>query len=182
MRTLIRVSLLPLLLTVPISVQAQQRPAESERATEARDGQQRQAQHTGLGMLLRHRTELGLTDVQISRLEAIAKELEGRNRPLLRQLREAGIPVHGNGHVPDKGQKLTKAEEVELRKRLEAHRPVLHQLRANTRAAMMEAHGVLTSKQRDRLRAIMDEQQRSHRVEEPDDGTYSTAKSPHYGD
>lgn len=182
MTKLIRVGLLPLLMTVPLAIEAQQVQAGPDRAVEARGDQQRQAQHAGVGMLLRHRAELGLTDVQISRLEAIAKELESRNRPLLRQLRAAGIPVHGNGHVPDKGRKLSKAEEEDLRKRLEAHRPILHQLRANTRAAMTQAAGVLTSKQIDRLREITDEQQRSHVDERPDDGTYMTAKPPYYGD
>jgi len=103
----------------------------------------------GSGWLLENRAALGLSEAQVVRLEEIARQLEARNRPLLAELRAAGIPLG-----PQRSE-MSEEERRELRARLQQYRPTLMQLRQNTHAAMRDARAVLTREQLQRTRELM---------------------------
>jgi hypothetical protein len=110
-------------------------------------------QRLPIGFLLRHRAEIGLSDQQITRLEGIAALLEQQNKPLLDQLRSAGIPIRPERR--DGVRQMTEEERRQLRVRLEEHRPTLLQMRENMSAAMTEVRSVLTREQQQRVRELM---------------------------
>jgi hypothetical protein len=150
MRCILGLTLLAMLAAAPAAVLAQQ-PMPLPRAETAAPAHGAK-QGAAVGFLLQHRAELGLTDQQISRLQQIAQRLEQQNQPLLQQLRDAGIPVR-----PERREgvrDMTPEQRQQLRQRMEAHRPTLMQMRENTRTAMEEARGVLTSEQQQRMREI----------------------------
>jgi hypothetical protein len=135
----------------------------------------------GISVALEHRAQLNLTPEQVSRLETIQRELRARNEPLHQQL-TAIMPQHGmrgagparQGERPGmmgrmRGMhggadsaaparpRLSDEQRQEMRARMEQARPVMEQIRAHTRAAMEQAHGVLSDAQRQQLHELMRE-------------------------
>jgi hypothetical protein len=136
-------------------------------ALEAQDRRAHPARE-GSGWLLENREALGLSQSQVTRLEEIARQLEALNRPLLAELRAAGIPLG-----PQRSQ-MSEEERRELHARLQQHRPTLMQLRQNTHAAMRDARAVLTREQLQRTRELM-------RAREEAKGEREHGRSPRRG-
>ena len=94
---------------------------------------------------------LGLSGDQVTRLRAIAQELETRNRPALDSL-ERYRPRDGGGM----GGGMGRGEMTpEMRERMEHARPFMQQLRESNREAMDRAMALLTPEQRERAQAMM---------------------------
>lgn len=135
--------------------------------------------HAPLERLLERRAELGLTDEQVTRLQAIQARLQEQNAPLREQVR-AARPAHAphprrmtpeqRAEMRERMQAMTPEQRREMRgqmrARLQEHRgelePVMRQLRENRRAAMDQVREVLTDEQEARLREMM-EQRRERR-------------------
>jgi Spy/CpxP family protein refolding chaperone len=149
------------LLGAPAALAAQEPGARPPRG-EHRGGR---GERAPFALLLRHRAELGLTGEQVARLEQIGRDVETRNAPLRARLREA----HGR-YVAERREQIRRltpeqrrdtlrrlrAERKEKGRRIpEEMRPLVSELRENTRQAMEEAKAVLTPEQKERARALM---------------------------
>lgn len=130
-------------------------------------------------MLLRHRTELKLSDDQIRRLEAIRSNYEAKNSPLLAQLRQAwaerpdsmrrgAMSPERRGAMRDSLRAMTpeqrNAMRDSMRQRREEFRKqhpevekAMTQLRENRQAERKEALAVLTPEQKQSLEQRMKE-------------------------
>jgi hypothetical protein len=154
MKTVMSAAFAALLSLAPLPALAQQvtpsaKPAQPERAAH-------RGMHDGsrsLGFLVQHRTELGLSDAQVTQLNAIAARLHEKNQPLVEKLRAAGFPAERAGR--GEFREMTPEQREAMRARLEANRPTLNQLRENARTAMTEARGVLTKEQLDKVHSLM---------------------------
>jgi len=139
-------------------------------ATPALEAQDRRAHppRQASGWLLENRDALGLSDAQVARLHEIAQQLEERNRPLVAQLRTAGI------HLGPPQRELSETERREMHARLQEHRPTLQQLRENTHVAMKAAREVLTPAQLQRAGELM-------RAHGPAEGSRERGRAPRSG-
>jgi Spy/CpxP family protein refolding chaperone len=123
----------------------------------------------GVEGLIARRQELGLTDAQVQRLQAIQQRAESQTRPLfdrLRALREQtpGLPQM-RGPRPQPGQnaqpgqrparparpQLTDEQKQALQKLREQSKPIFDQLRQNREATMRDVQSVLTDQQKQKL-------------------------------
>lgn len=140
-------SLLLLLVTLgsaaPLAAQRHDPPAEAREAVGRGPVQ----------MLLRHRERLGLTDEQVVRLEALDRRMEERNGPAVARLLEMRRRIRAD--FPGRPRELEPARREEYRRRLEAARPLLREIRENNRAAMREVGEVLTPAQKKQVREIL---------------------------
>jgi hypothetical protein len=134
-RSLLTAVMIAVMGTATSGLEAQDRPAHTPRQAS--------------GWLLENREALGLSEAQVTRLHEIAQQLEEQNRPLVAQLRTAGI------HLGPPQRALSEAERREMHARLQEHRPTLQQLRENTHAAMKAAREVLTPAQLQRAGEMM---------------------------
>jgi len=141
-----------------------------------RDGRQGREQ-----ALLRFRQQLGLTDAQVSRLQAIHQRLEQQNAPIVQRIdaarRQAGLPEMRRGRG-ERGQQrgfrrqqgaqgqqgqarerrqLTDEQRQAIQRFREQVRPLTEQLRQNRQSAMREAQSVLTEQQRQQVRQLIQE-------------------------
>jgi len=101
--------------------------------------------------LLAQRSELGLSNDQVERLEAIRTKYEARNRPLVEKLRAA----HG-----ERPRVRDSAGVRERRQRFEATpelKTTMEALKKNREEASKESMAVLTSAQRERVEQRMEE-------------------------
>ena len=153
-RTFCRAALLALL-AAPAAAAAQQEPAP------AAVGQMQDEQERGAWQFLaEHRGELGITPEQQDRLRVIALRLGETNAPLRQQLREQRqrYLAQRRAELLRMTPEQRRAEMERLRREPppvpEGMRPLLEQVRANQRAAMREAQGVLTPDQKQRARAL----------------------------
>lgn len=176
------------LAAAPVAASAQTTPppaGEREHAREGRRGELRGPRdgRGGPGRnpiqgLLRQREQLGLTAQQVSRLEAIDRDLQARNAPLHQQL-QALRPDRGQGPNAARGRgerrarpdsaaraerrqrgerpRLTEAQRQQMEQRRAQAQPILQQLRANTEQALTQARGVLTAEQQQKVQQRMQE-------------------------
>lgn len=119
--------------------------ATREQSAEAQ-GARRLPPRAPLARIVAMRAELGLSDDQVARLKAIQSDLQTKNKPLVDQIRTA------LGADEAIGKALRALTPEQRRAKREELAPVLRTLRANTRAAMKEARGVLTADQQAKLR------------------------------
>ena len=176
------------LLAAPVSAAAQTAPpaaAQGEHAREGRRGGPGDVRgHGGPGGspvqgILRQRERLQLTADQVSRLEAIDRDLQARTAPLREQLtaifperaqradgpngerrggarggrgerREDGRGARGPGR--DRPQ-LTAEQRQQMEQRRTQAQPIMEQLRQQGEQAMTQAGAVLTPQQQEQLRA-----------------------------
>lgn len=110
--------------------------------------------------LIARREQLKLTDQQVARLQAIDRDLEGRNRAALeriRTIRESAVPRlrqrADSARAGAARMRLTEEERAALRRSREQVRPQMEQLRQNREAARREIESVLTAQQKEQLRA-----------------------------
>jgi len=127
--------------------------------------------------LLRFRQQLGLTDAQVSRLQAIHQRLEQQNAPIVQRIdaarRQAGLPElrrpqAGQQQRAMRGQRggrgqgnarpqLTDQQRQAFQRFREQTRPLQEQIRQNRQSAMREAQSVLTEQQRQQVRQLIQE-------------------------
>lgn len=135
------------LLAAPAALPAQQHPSPPR-------GDGAKSAHEGpVEMLLRRSERLGLSEAQVARLEEIGRRMEETNRPLVARLLEMRRGLRADfRHDPDE---MDPAERAEYRRRLEAARPLMREIRENNRAAMREVGEVLTPPQKDEVRRML---------------------------
>ena len=119
--------------------------------------------------LLAHREVLQLTAAQVTRLQEIGRRLEERNRPIRAQLQAQQEQFKAQRRA--QMERLTPEQRRDTLRRLrdeghrreipQAMRAPMEQMRANIRAAMEEAHGVLNPQQKERARQLMQEARRA---------------------
>ena len=133
-----------------------------------RGAEMRQPEHRPFELLLENRAQLGLTDEQVRRLEAIRNRLEEQNRPLREQLRTARERLMEQRRA--EMQKLAPEQRRERMRQMRQRRdpgdgrprmalpselrPIAERLRANTERAAEEARDVLSVEQRIRAREL----------------------------
>jgi Spy/CpxP family protein refolding chaperone len=108
-------------------------------------------------MFQRMQTELDLSPAQVDRLQAISARLEQQNRPLMEQLRAAGVWNHGADSAAAgerHGAKAARGQREQMRGRMQDMTP---EQRERMRARMQD----MTPEQREQMRARM--QQRMQR-------------------
>jgi Spy/CpxP family protein refolding chaperone len=127
----------------PLAAQRSPPPAEAREA----------AGRGPVQMLLRHRERLGLTADQVARLQAVDRRMEERNRPAVARLLEMRRQIRAD--FPGRPRELEPARREEYRRRLEAARPLLREIRENNRVAMREVGDVLTPAQKGQVREIL---------------------------
>lgn len=151
------------LAALPLPVLSQQAPERGARPEWGTTRGRKPDHHRPFALLLDHRRELGLSADQVARLQVVARRLEERNRPLrdqLRRQREAYFAAR-RAQIAQ----LTPEARRDTLRRLQGERgkphpippemrPIVEQMRANTRAAMEEAEKVLTPEQKERARAL----------------------------
>lgn len=140
--------LLLLLLPLPLSAQR----SGDDDGNRARD-------RGPVEMLLRQRSELGLSDEQVARLRVVEQRMEEKNAPLIAELVRIRRELHG-----ERQRKEERSDEQrrEVRRRMAAARPLMKQIRENNRAAMREVGGILTAPQKARLRELLRERRDRH--------------------
>ncbi|HYR07054.1 MAG TPA: hypothetical protein VEQ60_04785 [Longimicrobium sp.] len=140
--------------------------------------------HSPIQGILRQREQLGLSAQQVSRLEAIDRDLRARNEPLHQQLmalipedlraaaHRDGPPQQGERRQPPQsGQaqgerrghgehgdhpQLTAEQRQRMEQIHERARPLMEQVHQNVQAAMEQVHTVLTPEQQQRARQGME--------------------------
>ena len=159
------------LLAAPLALAAQTPDAPAHRGPHA-GMMMRGGPGGGLAAMLQKRAELNLTAEQVARLEAIERDLRARNEPLRQQI-AAAMPERAERPRMTEEQRramreqrrersearprMTEEQRQQMRARMEQVRPVMQQMRANTRGAMEQARAVLTEEQRARLQQQMQE-------------------------
>lgn len=135
--------------------------------------------------ILQQRQELGLSAQQVSRLQAIQRDLQARNEPLHQQLmalmpEDLRAAAHADGPPPPQGERrqppqggqaqgghpghgehgghpqLTAEQRQRMEQIHEQARPLMEQVHQNVEAAMEQVHAVLTPEQQQRARAAME--------------------------
>ncbi len=178
MKHIYGMALLAALAAAPISLEAQTPPPAP--APHAQDSAERRLNGAGPERLLRLRDELRLTAEQVSRLETIRQRLQQQNAPLIEQLRASGVWQERGRLTPEQREQMRQRmqnmppeQREALRRQMQERRrsaeagpraqrqipeelrPVIQQLRENTRSALQEARSVLTAEQQTRLRQLV---------------------------
>lgn len=91
-------------------------------------------------MALEHKADLNLTDEQVAKLQDIQKKLDEKNKPLREKMEKQ---TNGASF-----RDLTDEQR-------EALRPIMEDLRENSRKSADEVREVLTKEQQDKLRELM---------------------------
>lgn len=157
----------------PALLAAQQTPPQVDRAPQR--GEWRRGGQDGQG-LIRFRQQLGLSDAQVSRLQAIQQRTQQRNAPIMQRIdaarRQAGLPEIRRRGEGGEGQQramrggrgrdgarpqLTEQQRQAFQRFREQVRPLHEQLRQNRQSAMQEARSVLTEQQRQQVQQLMQE-------------------------
>ncbi|MFL5537390.1 MAG: hypothetical protein ACJ8J0_00265 [Longimicrobiaceae bacterium] len=132
--------------------------------------------------LLRYRQQLGLTDAQVQRLQAIHQRLESRNAPIVQRIdaarRQAGLPElrarrgergqrgegvqgrrqRGEGRA-QRGERpqLTDQQRQAFQRFREQVKPLHEEMLRNRQEALREAQAVLTPQQRAQVQQLVRE-------------------------
>jgi Spy/CpxP family protein refolding chaperone len=138
--------------------------------------------HSPIQGILGQRQQLGLSAEQVSRLDAIDRDLQARNAPLHQQLQALmpedlraaahrdGPPAQGERRQPPQGgqaqggghhgqgdhPQLTAEQRQRMERIHEQARPLMEQVHQNFEAAMEQVHTVLTPEQQQRARQGME--------------------------
>ncbi len=104
-------------------------------------------------LLLERRAELGLSQEQVQRIEAIQARVRQENEPRLEQLSTAMEELGDRDF-----RAMTVEERQQLRRQVQEHmrqlEPVRRAIRETNRAAGEEIHGLLTAEQQQKLREL----------------------------
>jgi len=85
---------------------------------------------------IEHKADLGLTDQIVAKLEAINKQVEDKNAPLMKQMQDARAGFDF--------QSATPAQRQEMRQKTQ---PIMQQIRDNNQAARADVDKLLTADQ-----------------------------------
>jgi Spy/CpxP family protein refolding chaperone len=99
-----------------------------------------------MAMLIQHRQDLGLTENQVSRLQAVGQRLQAQRQPLVTRLRALR---------PDSARRaagLTADQRQAIRAQAE---PIRQQLREQHQAAFREVQSILTDQQKQKIASTM---------------------------
>lgn len=140
-----RVLLLAALLAAPAPALV----AQSTQPGQYPAAQQRQGPRSPIVRLLEQRDTLRLTAEQVSRLEAIDRDLQQQNQPILQQLQQ----FRGEDGRPR--EEMSDADREAMRERFEQARPLMEKMRANNQAALEKVKAVLTPEQQQLARSLM---------------------------
>jgi hypothetical protein len=147
MRARIRIGLAFALLTMPGALAAQAGPPGR-----AAGPMQMMAQRSPVDIILEHRADLKLSDDQVTKLEAIDRAVEEKNRPHVEKIRE----TMGNAPTRPGGmQNMTPQEREAMRARREAVRPLMEKIQANNQEGLKQAEEVLAPDQRSQARELI---------------------------
>lgn len=139
---------------------AQEAPSARERGESAAERMAHRG-HGPLEMLMEHRERLALTQEQIASLRAIEQRTAEMNQPLLQrmmQIRETALQEREKLEPP-----LTRDQRREMMSHMRQARPLLRQVRENSREAMREVGQVLNDAQKTALREIVAERREQMR-------------------
>jgi hypothetical protein len=127
--------------------------------------------------LIEHRSDLGLSDDQVSRLEQLKTSHAAQNRPLGEQLqrahdefrREVGGPDRdAMRNLPPDERKKVREQRMKQRKEYMAKHPeltpVVDQLKANRKAQREEVMSVLTPDQQKKLKDTIEKRKAEWRI------------------
>jgi hypothetical protein len=109
--------------------------------------------------LLRHHTDLGLSDDQVRQLREIDRRMDEQNRPFVAQLLRIRKDMNVRPGV--RPEDMTDAEREEFQSHMAEARPLWEQIRKNNRAAMHEVGNVLDAKQKAALRELLEKQRKN---------------------
>jgi Spy/CpxP family protein refolding chaperone len=140
MKSFFGMALAAALVAVPVALEAQTPPAP-----QAQEQTARRMGPAPMERVLRLRAELGLTDAQVAQIQAIGQRLQEQNRPLVEQLRAAGV-------FP--GAQLTPEQRERMRERMQNLTP---EQREQMRQRMEERRRNLTPEQREQMRQRMEQ-------------------------
>lgn len=119
--------------------------------------------------LIKHRTELGLSDDQVRRLLTIQTDYQTKNRPFadeIRKARESDPPTAAaprpdvRNMTPEQRKELREARGTQRQEWLARHpevKPALEQIKTNRKAMRDEVKSVLTPEQQQKLKDRMEE-------------------------
>jgi hypothetical protein len=159
------------LVGAPLSLHAQQssapaqgREAHGQHARGGRGAGQQGPRQSPIQRLIASRQQLSLTDAQVQRLQGIEQGLQSRNQPIMermRAMRQQAVP----GLEQYRGQRdrsgaqgqrpqLTEQQRAALKQSREQMRPLMKQMRDNNKAAMEQVKSILTSTQKEQLKAL----------------------------
>ncbi|HEY7767548.1 hypothetical protein [Longimicrobium sp.] len=146
----------------PAAAQPGGRHPERPRAMEALSPEDGRA----FEVLLRHREQLRLTDVQVRRIQEIGRGLEARNAPLRRRLAEERQRWMARRQAElermDAEQRRHEMRRMRQERRVpEPMQPLMREMRQNIADAVRDAHGVLSDEQRTRARRVLREEARA---------------------
>lgn len=102
-------------------------------------------------LLVEHRAALGLTDTQVAQIEAIRREVEASNRPLVSRL----VGMRREMAPRRAPREMSQRERAQFRSRIRVARPYLERIRENNEAAMLRVREVLSEEQRAALRRLV---------------------------
>ncbi|HET6228988.1 MAG TPA: Spy/CpxP family protein refolding chaperone [Longimicrobiaceae bacterium] len=153
------------LVGAPLSLHAQQasapaqgREAHGQHARGGRGEGQQGPRQSPIQRLIANRQQLSLTDAQVQRLQGIEQGLQSRNQPIMERMRamrqQAGLPERGQGGAQGQRPQLTEQQRAALKQSREQMRPLMKQMRDNNKAAMEQVKSVLTSAQKDQVKAL----------------------------
>jgi hypothetical protein len=106
--------------------------------------------------LLRHQTDLDLTDDQVRQLREIDRKMDEQNRPYVAQLLRIRKDMNVRPGV--RPEDMTDAERAEFQSHMQEARPLWEQIRKNNRAAMHQVGDILDARQKAALREMLEKQ------------------------
>ena len=116
--------------------------------------------HGPVEKLLQNRSELRLSDEQVSRLEQIDARMRDRNRPYVQRLIELRRSSHFDPHR--RREEMTPEQRAEFDRRVAEVRPLLEKIHQNNWAAMKEVGSVLNPEQKARVREMLRDSRERH--------------------
>ncbi len=120
--------LLAAALLVPVALSAQQQPGQAPRG--------RMMMRNAAAIAIEHKADLGLSDEIVGKLQAIDKQVQDKNAPLVQKMRDA---MQGGGF-----QNMTDEQRQQMQ-------TVRQQLRDNNQAARADVEKLLTPEQVQKL-------------------------------
>jgi hypothetical protein len=139
-----------MLIAVPLPAQQSPQHPGSESGRQARS-------HEGpVQRLLVQRTALGLSADQVTRLEAIDRQMDETNRPLIQQLMQI------RRQLPNRrGREFTAEQRQTYRPQLQAADSLLRKIEENNMIGMRQVGQILTPDQKARVRVLLDRDRRT---------------------
>jgi Spy/CpxP family protein refolding chaperone len=109
------------------------------------------AMHSPAKVLVEHRAELGLSDDQVTRLQAIDEDVRRRMEPLHTQL----MQIHGQMEAGHGQGTPTEAQMQAMHQQMERAHPLMEQAHRIHAEAFQRISAVLTPEQREKAHAMM---------------------------